>query len=47
VIVSSQITKSGSIESGDIKHVVVVQVEPGYGPAPGHSGWGPIVVWLC
>ena len=47
VIVSSQITQSGSTESGNIKHVVVVQVEQGYGPAPGHTGWGPIVAWLC
>ena len=47
VIVASQITQSGSTESGNIVHVVVVQVEPGYGPAPGHTGWGPIVAWLC
>ena len=47
VIVASQITKSGSTESGNIVHVVVVQVEPSYGPSPGHTGWGPIVAWLC
>jgi hypothetical protein len=47
VIVSSQITQTSSTESGNIVHVVVVQVEPTYGPAPGHTGWGPIVAWLC
>jgi hypothetical protein len=47
VIVSSQISQSSSTESGNITHVVVVQVEPSYGPAPGHTGWGPIVAWLC
>ncbi len=47
VIVSSQITQSSSTESGNITHVVVVQVEPSYGPSPGHTGWGPIVAWLC
>ncbi len=47
VIVSSQITQTSSTESGNIVHVVVVQVEPSYGPAPGHTGWGPIVAWLC
>ena len=40
VVVSSAINKSGSTESGNITHLVVVSVNPGYGPAPGHDAWG-------
>lgn len=47
VIVSSTENKLGSQEYGDVKHILVVQVSPGYGPAPGHDGWGKIVGWLC
>ena len=47
VIVSSIENKLGSQEYGDLKHILVVQVSPGYGPAPGHDGWGKIVGWLC
>ena len=47
VVVSSHINQSGSTESGDVKHVVVVSVAPGYGPAPGHDGYGKIIAWLC
>ncbi len=47
VVVSTHINQSGSTESGDIKHVVVVSVAPGYGPAPGHGGYGKIIAWLC
>ena len=47
VIVSSHINQSGSTESGNIKHVVVVAVAPGYGPDPGHAGYGKIIDWLC
>lgn len=34
VIVSSMVTQSGSIISGDIKQVIVVQTDPGYAPGP-------------
>ena len=47
VVVSSTITQSGSVESGNIKHLVVVSVNPGYGPAPGHDGWGKIIGTIC
>jgi hypothetical protein len=47
VIVSSNENKLGSQEYGDLKHILVVQVSAGYGPAPGHDGWGKIVGWLC
>jgi hypothetical protein len=36
VIVKSKVTKSGPTISGDIRHIEIVQVDPGYGPAPGH-----------
>jgi hypothetical protein len=47
VVVSSAINQSGSTESGNIKHLVVVSVAAGYGPAPGHDGYGKIIATLC
>jgi len=46
-IASSNVTKSGSTISGTVAHVVIVQVDPGYGPAPGHAGTGTIVGTIC
>jgi hypothetical protein len=47
VVVSSFINQNASTEWGDIKHIAVVHVTPGYGPAPGHDGFGQIVGWIC
>jgi hypothetical protein len=47
VVVASAIYQNGSIEYGNIKHLVVVRVAPGYGPAPGHDGYGQIIATLC
>jgi hypothetical protein len=47
VVVSSTITQSGSTEQGDIKHLVVVSVQPGYSGNPGHDGWGKIIATIC
>ncbi len=47
VIVSSSIQKNGSIVTGDIKKIVIVRTNSGYGPAPGHAGTGQIVAILC
>jgi hypothetical protein len=47
VIVGSTITQSGSTELGDVKHLVIVHTVPGYGPAPGHDGWGQIIATIC
>jgi DNA/RNA endonuclease G (NUC1)/methionine-rich copper-binding protein CopC len=47
VIVSSSIQKNGSIISGDIKKIVVVKTNAGYGPSPGHPGTGQVVAILC
>jgi hypothetical protein len=47
VIVSSNVTKSGSVITGNILHIVVVMVSPGYGPDPGHAGTGKIVGTIC
>jgi hypothetical protein len=46
-VVASAINQSGSTESGNIKHLVVVHVSPGYGPSPGHDGYGQIIATLC
>lgn len=47
VIVSSQISKSGSTISGNTVHMVVVQTNPGYAPDPGHPGIGTVVATIC
>jgi hypothetical protein len=47
VIVSSRVTQSGSIISGDIKQVVVVRNDPGYAPNPGSPGTGTEVAIVC
>ncbi len=47
VIVSSKVTQKGSTISGQILHIVVVEVKPGYGPAPGHAGNGKIIGSIC
>ncbi len=47
VVVSSTIQQSGSTEYGNIKHLVVVNVSPGYGPSPGHDGYGKIIATIC
>jgi PKD repeat protein len=47
VIVSSKVTKSGSVISGDIKQVVIVRNDPGYAPSPGHPGTGTEIAIVC
>jgi len=47
VIVSSRVTQSGSIVSGDIKQVVVVRNDPGYAPNPGNPGTGTEIAIVC
>ena len=47
MVVSSQITQSGPVISGDTAEVVLVQVDPGYEPDPGHPGTGTVVGIAC
>jgi hypothetical protein len=47
VIAASSITKSGNTISGNIPRLVIVKTNPGYGPAPGHTGTGTVVAVLC
>lgn len=47
VIVSSTVASNGSTISGNIKKIVVVETEPGYGPAPGQAGGGKVIAILC
>jgi len=47
VIVSSLITKSGPIISGDIPRMVIVHTDPGYSPNPGHEGTGTVTAVVC
>ena len=47
VIVSSLITKSGPIISGDVPKMVIVHTDPGYSPNPGHEGTGTVTAVVC
>ncbi len=47
VIVSSLITKSGPIISGDVPTMVIVHTDPGYSPNPGHEGTGTVTAVVC
>jgi hypothetical protein len=47
VIVSDSVSQSGSTISGDIREIVVVQVNPGYAPNPGHAGTGTVLAVVC
>ncbi|HMH02381.1 MAG TPA: thrombospondin type 3 repeat-containing protein [Terriglobales bacterium] len=47
VIVSSSIQKNGSAISGNVKKIIVIQTNPGYGPAPGKPGTGKVVAIVC
>jgi hypothetical protein len=47
VIVSSEVTRTGPVIRGNIEKIIVVRVEPGYGPAPGHRGYGEVVAVVC
>jgi ribonuclease HI len=41
------ITKSGSIESGDIPKMVTIHTNPGYDGNPGHAGTGTVTSVVC
>ncbi len=47
VIVTDRVAKSGSTTSGTTIHIVVVKVDSGYAPNPGHSGTGTLVATFC
>lgn len=47
VIVSSKITQSGSMISGNIPQTAVIKTDPGYAPNPGHAGTGTVVSVGC
>jgi hypothetical protein len=47
VIVSSSISKNGSVISGDIRKLVVVKTNAGYAPDPSHAGTGTVVSVVC
>lgn len=47
MIVSSTITQSGSVITGDTVGIALVAVDPGYAGDPGHPGTGTIVGYVC
>ena len=47
VVVSSKITRNGSVISGDIKKIVLVEPDPGYARTPGKEGTGKVLSVLC
>lgn len=47
VLVTDDVTKDGPVISGTYVDVHAVQVDPGYGPAPGHAGTGTDLGSIC
>jgi hypothetical protein len=47
VIVSSTITQTGSVISGNTPSMVVVKTSPSYAPDPGHPGTGTVIAKIC
>jgi hypothetical protein len=47
VIVAGSVTKSGSVVSGNIRKLVIVKTNPGYGPDPSQPGTGTVYSVVC
>jgi hypothetical protein len=47
IIVTSTVNKAGPNISGDIRQIVIVHQDGGYGPNPGHRGNGPVTSIVC
>jgi hypothetical protein len=47
MVVTSTVTQSGDVVSGDTANVALVQVDAGYADNPGHPGTGTVVALLC
>jgi len=47
VLVASSVTKSGSTINGSWGSIVVVKIDAGYAPNPGHPEVGKIVATFC
>jgi hypothetical protein len=47
ILVTDGVTKSGSVISGTKPMIVIVQVNPGYAPSPGHPGTAVVLGPLC
>ena len=43
----SSITNSGSVISGNIPQMAIINTNPGYGPDPSHTGTGTVMGVLC
>ena len=47
VIVASNVSKTGSVVSGDTAAIVIVKTDSGYAPDPGHPGTGIVAGVIC
>jgi hypothetical protein len=47
VIAASSITKSGPVINGNSVKMVILKTDPGYGPAPGHTGTRTVTAVIC
>jgi hypothetical protein len=47
VIVSSSVLQDGKVMTGDVRRIIVVETDPGYLPAPGHTATGRVVAIVC
>lgn len=47
MLVTSSVTKTSKTVTGTKPMIVIVRVNPGYAPSPGHPGTGTVVAVLC
>jgi hypothetical protein len=47
VIVSSSVQKNGSVITGNVRRIIVVKTNSGYGPSSGQAGTGQVAAILC
>lgn len=47
VVVSSSVSQSGSVITGNVQEVVIVKTNSGYAADPGHPGTGEVVAVVC
>jgi len=47
LIVSSSVSQNGSVITGNVRSIVIVDTDAGYGPSPGQAGTGKIIAILC
>lgn len=47
VVVGSSVEESGSVIIGNVRKIVIIQTDPGYGASPGNVGTGRVIATIC